>query len=120
MNEIVDAWNDLTKDLPLEPLLRIGVIVLVAFIVQIIGGRAIRKSVQAVTNHAPKRRPGQLRGADDAELATTLMEDRQRQRAHALGSLARNVLVIVVWSAAVLTILGTLGVNLAPILASGA
>ncbi len=120
MNEIVDAWNDFTKDLPLEPLLRIGLIILVAFVVQIIGGRAIRKSVQAVTNHAPKRRPGQLRGADDAQLAATLMEDRQRQRAHALGSLSRNVLVIVVWSAAVLTILGTLGVNLAPILASGA
>ncbi len=120
MNDIADAWNDLTKDLPLEPLLRIALIVLVALVIQIIGGRAIRKSVQAVTNRAPKRRPGQLRGADDAQLAATLMEDRQRQRAHALGSLARNVLVIVVWTGAVLTILGTVGVNLAPILASGA
>ncbi len=120
MSDLTEIWDSVNKALPVELLLRIALIVIIALIIQIIGGRAIRKSVQAVTNRAPKRRPGQLRGADDAQLAATLMEDRQRQRAHALGSLARNVLVIVVWAGAVLTILGTVGVNLAPILASGA
>lgn len=48
------------------------------------------------------------------------MEDRQRQRAHSLGSLARNALTIFVWAAAIITVLGTLGVNIAPIIASGA
>jgi small conductance mechanosensitive channel len=63
---------------------------------------------------------GQLRGVDDNELATTLMEDRQGQRAHALGSLAKNALTIIIWVIAVMMILSTLGVNIAPIIASGA
>ena len=120
MSDIQQALSDFMKDFPIEPFLRIAVVVAAAFVVQVVGGRAIRKSVQAVTNRAPNRRPGQLRGADDDKLATTLMEDRQGQRAHALGSLAKNALTIVVWAAAALTIMGTLGVNLAPILASGA
>lgn len=120
MSDIQQALSDFLKDFPIEPLLRVAVIVIAALVAQLAGGRAIRKSVEAVTNRAPSRRPGQLRGADDQQLASTLMEDRQRQRAHALGSLAKNALTIIVWAAAVLTIMGTLGVNLAPILASGA
>jgi small conductance mechanosensitive channel len=48
------------------------------------------------------------------------MEDRQGQRAHALGSLAKNALTIIIWVIAVMMILSTLGVNIAPIIASGA
>lgn len=120
MDDISKAISELISPAAIETLLRIAIIVIVAFVVQLIGGRAIRKSVQAVTSRAPSHRPGQLRGADDEKLASTLMEDRQRQRAHALGSLAKNALTIIVWAAALLTIMGTLGVNLAPILASGA
>lgn len=120
MSDITQWLSDLSKDLPIEALLRVVLILAIAFIAQVVGGRAIRRSVLAVTNKAPSRRPGQLRGADDDDLATTLMQDRQRQRAHALGSLARNALVILIWLAAIMTILGTLGVNIAPIIASGA
>ena len=120
MDDISRLWSDFLKDFPLEPILRVAVVVVVALIAQIAGGRAIRRSVQAVTKKAPKHRPGQLRGADDQKLAEALMQDRQEQRAHALGSLARNALVIIVWVAALITILGTLGVNIAPIIASGA
>ena len=100
--------------------LRIVIILVMAFVAQWIGGRAIRRSVLAVASRAPKRRAGQLRGADDDELATTLMEDRQGQRAHALGSLAKNALTITIWVIAVMMILSTLGVNIAPLIASGA
>ena len=120
MSDITQWLSDLSKDWPIEALLRVVLILVIAFIAQVAGGRAIRRSVLAITNKAPKHRPGQLRGADDEKLAETLMEDRQRQRAHALGSLARNALVIVIWAAALITILGTLGVNIAPIIASGA
>jgi small-conductance mechanosensitive channel len=101
-------------------ILRIVTILIIAFVAQWIGGRAIRRSVLAVTSRAPKRRAGQLRGVEDDELATTLMEDRQGQRAHALGSLAKNALTIIIWVIAVMMILSTLGVNIAPIIASGA
>jgi len=120
MNDISQWVSDISQDLPVEALLRVALILVIAFFAQVLGGRAIRRSVAAVTNKAPSRRPGQLRGADDEDLAETLMQNRQSQRAHALGSLARNALVILIWAAAIMTILGTLGVNIAPIIASGA
>lgn len=120
MNDFTQALDGLLKEFPVERVIQVGIIVAIALLVQLIGGRAISKSVQAVSSRAPKHRPGQLRGADDQQLAAKLMEDRQRQRAHALGSLARNALTIFVWAAAIVTILGTLGVNIAPIIASGA
>jgi small conductance mechanosensitive channel len=120
MDDITKALDSLFAAISLERVIQVGIILLIALLVQLIGGRAISKSVQAVSSRAPKHRPGQLRGADDQQLATRLMEDRQRQRAHALGSLAKNALTIFVWIAAIITILGTLGVNIAPIIASGA
>lgn len=120
MNDFTQALSDLVAKIPIEKAIQAGIIVVVALLVQLIGGRAISKSVQAVSSRAPKHRPGQLRGADDEQLATQLMEDRQRQRAHSLGSLGKNALTIFVWIAAVVTILGTWGVNVAPIIASGA
>ena len=44
--------------------------------------------------------------------------ERRQQRAHALGSILRNSVSIVIFSLAGITILGDLGINLAPVLAS--
>jgi len=120
MSDIQELIQDIFAAGPTGVILRIVIILIIAFVAQWIGGRAIRRSVLAVTSRAPKRRAGQLRGVDDDELATTLMEDRQGQRAHALGSLAKNALTIIIWVIAVMMILSTLGVNIAPIIASGA
>ena len=120
MSDIQELIQDIFAAGPTGVILRIVIILVIAFVAQWIGGRAIRRSVLAVTSRAPKRRAGQLRGVDDDELATTLMEDRQGQRAHALGSLAKNALTIIIWVIAVMMILSTLGVNIAPIIASGA
>lgn len=120
MSDIQESIQDIFAAGPTGVVLRVVIILIIAFVAQWIGGRAIRRSVLAVTSRAPKRRVGQLRGVDDNELATTLMEDRQGQRAHALGSLAKNALTIIIWVIAVMMILSTLGVNIAPIIASGA
>ena len=120
MNDFTQALDDLLAKIPLERVIQVAIIIVIALLVQFIGGRAIRRSVQAVSSRAPKHRPGQFRGADDQQLAERLMDDRQKQRAHALGSLAKNALTSFVWVAAIITILGTLGVNIAPIIASGA
>jgi small-conductance mechanosensitive channel len=120
MSDIQELIQDIFAAGPTGVILRIVIILIIAFVAQWIGGRAIRRSVLAVTSRAPKRRAGQLRGVEDDELATTLMEDRQGQRAHALGSLAKNALTIIIWVIAVMMILSTLGVNIAPIIASGA
>jgi small conductance mechanosensitive channel len=47
-----------------------------------------------------------------------LFSERRRQRAHALGSIMRSILSAVIFSIAGITILGDLGINLAPLLAS--
>jgi len=120
MSDIQELIQDIFAAGPTGVILRIVIILIIAFVAQWIGGRAIRRSVLAVTSRAPKRRAGQLRGVEDDELAATLMEDRQGQRAHALGSLAKNALTIIIWVIAVMMILSTLGVNIAPIIASGA
>ena len=120
MSDIQELIQDIFAAGPTGVILRIVIILVIAFVAQWIGGRAIRRSVLAVTSRAPKRRAGQLRGVEDDELATTLMEDRQGQRAYALGSLAKNALTIIIWVIAVMMILSTLGVNIAPIIASGA
>jgi len=120
MSDIQELIQDIFAADLTGVILRIVIILIIAFVAQWIGGRAIRRSVLAVTSRAPKRRAGQLRGVEDDELATTLMEDRQGQRAHALGSLAKNALTIIIWVIAVMMILSTLGVNIAPIIASGA
>ena len=120
MSDIQDLIQDIFAAGPTGVILRIVIILIIAFVAQWIGGRAIRRSVLAVTSRAPKSRAGQLRGVEDDELATTLMQDRQGQRAHALGSLAKNALTIIIWVIAVMMILSTLGVNIAPIIASGA
>ena len=120
MSDIQESIEDLFAAGFTGVILRIVTILIIALVAQWIGGRAIRRSVLAVTSRAPKRRAGQLRGVEDDELATTLMQDRQGQRAHALGSLAKNALTIIIWGIAVMMILSTLGVNIAPIIASGA
>jgi small conductance mechanosensitive channel len=51
-------------------------------------------------------------------MAQALMTERQNQRAHSLGSLARSALAITVWAVAIMTILSIAGINVAPLLAS--
>lgn len=118
MNEITTDINDLFSGFPVENVLRVLVVIAIALVIQFVGGRSIRKAVQAFAKRAPHPRPGQLRGADDTQIAQTLMEDRQRQRAHALGSLAKSALTIFIWGVAIVTILAIMGINVAPLLAS--
>lgn len=118
MDSVLQDLGDIFSGFPVEALLRVIVVLIIAVVVQFLGGRAIRRFVTTFSSRAPTVRTGQLRGADDAKMAHSLMEDRQRQRAHALGSLARSALVIFIWSIAIVTILAIMGINVAPLLAS--
>jgi moderate conductance mechanosensitive channel len=118
MNDFTRTVDDILANIPLERVVQVATVIVIALVVQFVGGRAIHKSVSAITKRARHVRTAQLRGADDRQLAQTLMEDRQRQRATALGSLAKSALTIAVWVIAVLVILSTLGINITPLLAS--
>ena len=118
MNELLSDASDIFAGFPIEAVMRVLVVLIITLIVQFVGVRAIRRGVAGVAKRAPHHRPGQLRGADDKELAASLMQDRQNQRAHALGSLAKSALAIFIWSIAIITILSILGINVGPLLAS--
>lgn len=83
-------------------------------------------SVPAEEREAAGGRGGARNGADSApEIAVAaaqaerrIIDERRQQRVRALGSVLRSAASVTIFSIAGLTILGDLGVNLAPLLAS--
>jgi small-conductance mechanosensitive channel len=83
-------------------------------------------SVPAEEREAAGGRGGAPNGADSspeiaaaaAQAERTLIDERRKQRVRALGSVLRSAASVTIFSIAGLTILGDLGINLAPLLAS--
>ena len=83
-------------------------------------------SVPAEEREAAGGRGGALNGADSppemaaaaAQAERSLIDERRKQRVRALGSVLRSAASVTIFSIAGLTILGDLGINLAPLLAS--
>jgi moderate conductance mechanosensitive channel len=83
-------------------------------------------SVPAEEREAAGGRGGALNGMDSppeiaaaaAQAERTLIDERRKQRVRALGSVLRSAASVTIFSIAGLTILGDLGINLAPLLAS--
>jgi small conductance mechanosensitive channel len=102
--------------------LRILLILLVAVIVRALINRAIKRIVNnaaeghtALLNSLRNRGPTRLW---DAVEPSPLLRERRWQRAQTVGSLLRSITTVVVFGIALVTILGELGINLAPIVAS--
>ncbi|MGY1708396.1 mechanosensitive ion channel family protein [Geodermatophilus sp. SYSU D00758] len=98
---------------------RIAVILLVAVLVRLLAHRAIRRLTErTATGAVPAvlrpRRPRSTVPGDTPEPVTA----RRTQRAEAIGSVLRSCASMVVTGIAVVLVLGELGINLAPILAS--
>lgn len=93
-----EIW-DFILSAALLPIGHIILILLIAVIVSKLLRRILRRSIFKLTAYAEASR------------------DRSEQRARALTALSNSFVVVVVWSTAVLTILGTLGINLAPLIA---
>ena len=98
---------------------RIVFIILVALIVRVILHRLINKiTLRAAASVAPAHPASAVHRAGVAvHLAGT---ERREQRALALGSILRSGVSVIVFGIAALTILGVLGFDLAPLLASTA
>jgi small-conductance mechanosensitive channel len=93
---------------PAHLLLRVAFVVLVALMIRLAAHRAIRK----ITARA-------ARDADDLPDRThVLFRERRQQRATALGSVLSNAASLTIVGIAAVMILGDLGFNLAPLLAS--
>jgi small conductance mechanosensitive channel len=91
--------------------IRIGFVVLIALVIRLAAHRAIRR----VTARAAK---DSSNGTDRAH--GLLFGERRQQRATALGSILSNAASLAIFGIAAVIILGDMGLNLAPLLASTA
>jgi len=93
---------------PVQLGLRIAFVVVLALIARFAAHRLIRRVTARAT----------LRQDSGSERSRSILGERRQQRASALGSVLRNAASVTIFTIATFIILGDLGVNLAPILAS--
>ncbi|GAA4017043.1 mechanosensitive ion channel [Allokutzneria multivorans] len=91
-------------------------IILLAFVARFLAHRAIRKLTSGGDGSVPKLlRPLKERAP---ESLGPLLSERRKQRAQTMGSVLRSAFSIVIFAVAFMMVLGVLGINLTPILAS--
>ena len=94
-------------------------IVVLAFVLRLVLHRAITKVIdEAVESTVPVTiRP--LRGKGESTVSgTPLLTERRRQRTETIGSVLKSITSVVVFSVAIAMVLGELGFDLGPVLAS--
>ncbi len=96
---------------PAQLVIRIGFVLLIAVVLRVIAHRAIGR----VTARAARD------GTDGSDRTHTLLfRERRQQRAAALGAILSNAASLTIFGIAVVIIIGDMGLNLAPVLASTA
>jgi len=98
---------------PINVVLRVAFVLILAFVTRVLAHRLITRLTNRAAGMTPSRRqraPGSA--------TQLLFTERRRQRAYALGSILRSVSSAVILGIAGIYILGDLGLNLAPVLAS--
>ncbi len=100
--------------------LRIVLIILAAVVLRYLAQRLIRRVIQGgqVRERAGLLRPLRERMPTSLQEATGLRWERRRQRSKALSSILQSVASVAIFSLATMLILGELGVELGPIIAS--
>jgi moderate conductance mechanosensitive channel len=99
--------------------LRILALILIAWILVVISRRLCERLVRRLSGGVEKLARVPTAKALSMSLVDTgpMSQVRRAQRAETIGAVLRNVIAVVIWSIAVLTILSELGVNLAPLIA---
>jgi small conductance mechanosensitive channel len=101
-----------------------AIIIVLTVVVSCVIWWLVVRLIRRVTNQAKNRldlqdRPGQARGVEGTqELTAVLMSARREQRFEAIAQLLRSITTFTIATLAILIILGQLGVNMAPLLAS--
>ena len=106
-------------DRPLTTLLSIVVIVVIAMVLRSLAHRMITRitlrMAEGTMAHKTRERSRTI-----FDGSPVLLHQRRAQRAKTMGSVLRSIASIVIWCVAVASILGRLGLNLTPVLASAA
>lgn len=93
---------------------KIVMILLIAFVIRLIARRLIERLTSGNGKMPKLLRPLRER----APQALTMLSERRAQRAKTIGSVLNSILSFAIYGLAFILILGELGVNLAPIIAS--
>lgn len=113
-NELLATASDFLVAKPLKILL----IVVVAWVVNRLARRAIRRFVESFEEPALHRTLGAVRDRTPAALLSTgPVNMRSGQRARTIGAVLRSVTTAAIWTVAVLMVLAEFNVNLAPLIA---
>lgn len=109
-------WLAASADTLIAKPARILLIIVVALLVRFLAHRGIRRITRTT---GEGRVPGALRPLKE-RTGSVLKQvgERRRQRSETIGSVLRSVVSLITLSVAVMLILGELGINLAPIVAS--
>jgi small-conductance mechanosensitive channel len=99
---------------PVDVVLRVCFVVLLALVIRLVTHRLITR----LTNQAAGATSSGRKWAQGTAAAQLLFTERRKQRAYALGSVLRSISSAVILGIAAIYILGYLGLNLAPVLAS--
>ena len=118
-------WAEVADTVFAKPL-TIAVVLLVAFIVNRMAGRVVDRFERTMSGDTPpsRRLKRRLRGTaigqrlPEAVLDTGAYSARAAARATTLGVVLRSILAFVIWTIAGITVLGELGINLGPLIAS--
>jgi small-conductance mechanosensitive channel len=99
--------------------LRVVAILLVAWIAVIVSRHLCERLVRRLSGGVERLATFPSGRALNLSLVDTgpMSQVRRAQRAETIGAVLRNVIAVVIWSVAVITVLSELGVNLAPLIA---
>jgi len=112
------GWLADSADWLIAKPLRILLIVAVALVLRFFAHRAVSRLVASTTAGTVPALLRPLRDRAAARLDLGALSERRRQRAETMGSVLRSTSSAVIGVVAFLLVLGELGVNLAPLLAS--
>jgi moderate conductance mechanosensitive channel len=118
-NTELPSWAVDLVDVAIEPALRVAVIVLLAWVVLWFARRTLRRGVARAKDPDVEEpaRGRRLRARMSTQEGQHRYSVRRAQRADALGALGNSLLGVVVWTIAVLMVLGTFGITLGPLIA---
>jgi moderate conductance mechanosensitive channel len=112
-----EAWSEAADKLLATPL-TILLIVLVAYIANLIVRRAIRRLTDKIADPGAQERVRKLKKrAPTAIIDTGTVSLRSAARAQTLALVLRSIASVLIWTIAATMILGELGVNLGPLIA---
>jgi small-conductance mechanosensitive channel len=98
--------------------------ILLIIVLALVARYVIHRAIRGLTSGPrPDRKPGLLRPLRERmpsslQEATGMRSERRQQRAEALGSVMRSIASVTIFAVAAMLVLGELGLNLAPLLAS--